>query len=355
VSLSPFEVGSAGLVADEEQSLDALDAGRTIEGRSPLRLALARLRSDRIAWLAAGMIILMVLLALCAPLISAVTGHSPYNPDLVNGTNSFGQPYGPGQAGFVLGTDNVGRDILVRVAYGARISLLVGILATLLATVGGTILGLVSGYYGGWIDAVLARMMDAVLSFPYVLAAIVLAAVFGGSLPLTIGVIAFFSWAAIGRIVRGQTLSQKEKEYVEAARSIGAGSFRIMFVDILPNLIAPVIVLGTLLVPVAIVFEATLDYLGVGVGPPTPTWGNMLADDQGSAGFGAWWFWVFPSVALLITTLGFNLLGDSVRDALDPRTERLFANRRKKVVVGAEPNPLSRADSKRLGGGTEAP
>jgi peptide/nickel transport system permease protein len=354
MSLSPFEVSSAALAPEEGQSAEALDAAGSIEGRSPLRLALARLRSDRMAWVAAGMILLMVALALIAPLLSSITGHSPYNPDLVNGTDTFGQPYGPGQAGFLLGTDNVGRDILVRIAYGARISLLVGILSTLLATVGGTALGLISGYYGGWIDALLARLMDAVLSFPYVLAAIVLAAVFGGSLPLTIGVIAFFSWAAIGRIVRGQTLSQKEKEYVEAARSIGAGSFRIMFVDILPNLIAPVIVLGTLLVPVAIVFEATLDYLGVGVGPPTPTWGNMLADDQGSAGFGAWWFWVFPSIALLITTLGFNLLGDSVRDALDPRTERLFAMRRKKAAAGRL-DASSGAGAEPLGGGMEAP
>ncbi len=322
----------------QEPSHEVGQGGKAIEGRSPLRLALARLRSDRLAWVAAGMIVLMALLAIVAPLLSTFTGHSPYNPDLINGTNSFGQPYGPGQAGFLLGTDDAGRDILVRVAYGARISLLVGVLATLLATVGGTVIGLVSGYFGGWIDALLARLMDAVLSFPYVLAAIVIASVFGGSLALTIGVIAFFSWAAIGRIVRGQTLSQKEKEYVEAARSIGAAPFRIMFVDILPNLIAPVIVLGTLLVPVAIVFEATLDYLGVGVGPPIPTWGNMLADDQGSAGFAAWWFWGFPSIALLITTLGFNLLGDSVRDALDPRTERIFAMRRKGAAATGAPS-----------------
>ncbi len=127
--------------------------------------------------------------------------------------------------------------------------------------------------------------------------------------------------------------------------STGAGPFRIMFVDILPNLIAPVLVLGTLLVPVAIVFEATLDYLGVGVGPPIPTWGNMLADDQGSAGFGAWWFWVFPSIALLITTLGFNLLGDSVRDALDPRTERIFAMRRKGAGATGGPGEPAPADS----------
>ena len=320
----------------QESALDAGEGSLAIEGRSPLRLAMARLRTDRMAWVAAGMIVLMALLALVAPLVSTLTGHSPYNPDLINGTNSFGQPYGPGEGGFLLGTDNLGRDVLVRIAYGARISLLVGVLATLLATIGGTVIGLVSGYFGDWIDALLARLMDAVLSFPYVLAAIVIASVFGGSLTLTIGVIAFFSWAAIGRIVRGQTLSQKEKEYVEAARSIGAGPFRIMFVDILPNLIAPVLVLGTLLVPVAIVFEATLDYLGVGVGPPTPTWGNMLADDQGSAGFAAWWFWGFPAIALLITTLGFNLLGDSVRDALDPRTERIFATRRKAVAPGPD-------------------
>jgi peptide/nickel transport system permease protein len=209
------------------------------------------------------------------------------------------------------------------------------VLSTLIATVAGTIIGVIAGYYGGWIDALLARLMDTVLSFPYVLLAIVLASVYGPSLSLTIGVIAFFSWAAIGRIVRGQTLSLREKEYVEAARSLGAGNLRIMFVEILPNLVAPVIVLGTLLVPTAIVFEATLDYLGVGVGPPTPTWGNMLADAQGS-GFQDWWFWIFPSLTLLITTLGFNLLGDSVRDALDPRTERIFAMRRKSGGRGAD-------------------
>jgi peptide/nickel transport system permease protein len=347
MSLAPFETTTG---RPEETSLEAVEEAQAIEGRSPFRLALARLRTDRMAMVALGMIVLMALLAILAPVVSALTGHNPYNPDLVNGTNSFGQPYGPGQAGFILGSDNVGRDVLVRIAYGARISLLVGILATLIATIGGTILGLVSGYFGGWIDAVLARLMDTVLSFPYVLLAIVLAAVFSASLPLTIGVIAFFSWAAIGRIVRGQTLSQKEKEYVEAARSIGAGSFRIMFVDILPNLIAPVIVLGTLLVPTAIVFEATLDYLGVGVGPPTPTWGNMLADAQGSAGFGAWWFWIFPSVALLITTLGFNLLGDSVRDALDPRTERIFAMRRKVMATAGGPGGSAPADSDPLSG-----
>ena len=325
MSLAPFE----GKVPPPEEATEVgLLGGQAIEGRSPLWLALARLRTDRMAFLAAGAIILMALLAIFAPLISAAAGHDPYNPNLLTGTNSFGQPLAPGQGGYILGTDNVGRDILVRIAYGARISLLVGVLSTVIASVAGTIIGVIAGYYGGWLDAVLARLMDTVLSFPYVLLAIVLASVYGPSLPLTIGVIAFFSWAAIGRIVRGQTLSLREKEYVEAARSLGAGNLRIMFVEILPNLVAPVIVLGTLLVPTAIVFEATLDYLGVGIGPPTPTWGNMLADAQGS-GFQDWWFWIFPSLTLLITTLGFNLLGDSVRDALDPRTERIFAMRKR--------------------------
>jgi peptide/nickel transport system permease protein len=335
MSITPLETPPTFEAAPELGAGVPGEAGRAIEGRSPLRLALARLRTDQAAWLALGLLVFVSLLAILAPVISTLTGHNPYNPNLDTGTNSFGQPYGPGQAGYILGTDDVGRDILVRIAYGARISLLVGVVATLIASIVGTILGIVSGYFGGWVDAVLARLMDTVLSFPYVLLAIVLAAVFGASLPLTIGIIAFFSWAAIARIVRGQTLSLKEKEFVEAAHAMGAGNLRIMFIDLLPNLVAPILVLGTLLVPVAIVFEATLDYLGVGVGPPTPTWGNMLADAQGRAGFGAWWFWIFPSIALLITTLGFNMLGDSVRDALDPRTERIFAMRRKKKVQPA--------------------
>ena len=304
---------------------------KAIEGRTPLQLAIARLRTDKIAWVALGMILFMALLAIVAPLIAAATGHDPETSNLATGTDSFGQPLGPGVNGFIFGTDNLGRDILVRIAFGARISLLVGVLATVIASIFGIVVGLIAGYFGGWVDTVLARLMDVVLSFPYVLFAVALASVLGPSVPLTIIVIAFFSWAAIGRIVRGQALSQKEKEYVEAAHAIGAGDLRIMFVDILPNLIAPVIVLGTLLIPVAIVFEATLSFLGIGVQPPTPSWGNMLADAQGN--YVAWWWWIFPMIALLITTLGFNLLGDSVRDALDPRTERIFAARRKTEIA----------------------
>jgi peptide/nickel transport system permease protein len=325
MSLSTVEVSTAAAPTEDA-------AAKGIQGRTPLQLVVARLRTDRVAIASIVMILLIVLLAICAPLIAHVTGHSPTEANVDTGTDANGQPLPPGSAGYLLGTDNLGRDILVRIAYGAQISLLVGVLATAIATVIGVVVGLFAGYYGGWLDSILARIMDVVLSFPYVLFAIVLVSVFGASLPLTILVIAFFSFAAIGRIVRGQALSQREKEYVEAAHSLGAGDIRIMFVDILPNLVAPVIVLATLLIPAAIIFEATLSFLGLGVEPPTPSWGNMLSDAEG-VGFQAWWFYIFPMLFLLATTLSFNLLGDAVRDALDPRTERIFAARRKRKPV----------------------
>jgi peptide/nickel transport system permease protein len=224
----------------------------------------------------------------------------------------------------LLGTDNLGRDILVRIIYGSQVSLAVGVGAAVVAVLVGVLVGMCAGYLGPVVDSVLARLMDVVLSFPFLLFAIALVTVTGPSELLEIAVIAFFSWASVGRIVRGQTLAIREKEYIEAARSLGAGSLRIMVVDVLPNLVAPVIVYTTLLIPTAIVFEATLSFLGMGVVPPTPTWGNMLSDSLQYYQV-AWWFVLFPGLALLITTLAFNLLGDSVRDALDPGTERLFA------------------------------
>ena len=287
-----------------------------IEGRSPWRLAWARLRRDPVAVGSATVLVLLAAMALAAPAIAHATGHGPDDQYHDVGLTTAGLPVGPSHR-FLLGTDNLGRDILVRVAYGARISLLVGVAATLLATVAGVVVGLVAGYVGGVVDVVLARTMDVVLSFPYLLFAIALVSVFHPTLAISIFVIAFFSWAAMGRIVRGQTLSIREKEYIEAAWSVGSGTLRVMFVEVLPNLVAPVIVLATLLVPTAIVFEATLSFLGLGVAPPTPTWGGMLSDSVSFYRV-AWWFPLFPGLALLATTLAFNLLGDSVRDALDP-------------------------------------
>jgi peptide/nickel transport system permease protein len=294
-----------------------------IEGRSQWQLTWRRLRHDRVAVASAIVILLVVALAIAAPLFASLTGHGPNQLFPNSGLNADGIPVGPGTHGFWLGTDEQGRDLFVRILYGARISLFVGIFTTAIAVVAGVAIGLMAGYFGGWIDAVLARFIDAVLAFPYVVLALALAVVLGPSLPVVIGVISFFSWAGISRIVRGQTLSIKEKEYIEAARSIGASPWRIMAIDILPNLLAPVLVLATLSIPAAIVFEATLSYLGLGVQPPTASWGNILAGAQNYYNV-AWWYLVFPAVALLITTLAFNLLGDGIRDAMDPRTERLF-------------------------------
>jgi peptide/nickel transport system permease protein len=293
-----------------------------IQARSPWTLAWARLRRDPVAIVCAGVIVLIALVAILAPLISHLVGHAPDAQYQDVGLTPEGLPRGPTRH-FLLGTDDLGRDVLVRVAYGARISLLAGVVASSLAVLVGVVVGLTAGYFGGAADSFLSRFMDVILSFPFLLFAIALVSIVGPSLGVAIGVIVFFSWASVGRVVRGQTLSIKEKEYVEAARSLGAGDLRIMFVDILPNLLAPVLVYLTLLVPASIAFEATLSFLGLGVVPPTPTWGNMLAESLGYYRV-AWWFVLFPGAGLLITTLSFNLLGDSVRDALDPRAERLF-------------------------------
>lgn len=305
-----------------------IGAAPEISGRSPWALAVRRLRRDKVAVISAIILIIMVLLALLAPLIAHWTGHQPNFQDRKYGTDVNGLPVSP-RSRFWFGTDNIGRDVFIRTLYGARVSLLVGVLATAVATTAGVAIGLITGYIGGIVDNILARFIDVVLSFPYLIFAIALVAVIGPSLTLTIAVIAFFSWASMARVVRGQVLAQKEKEYVEAARSLGASSSRIMFLDLLPNVLAPVIVLASLLIPVSIVFEATLSYLGMGVPLPTASWGNMLASAQNIFET-AWWFLFFPTIFLLITTVCFNLLGDAVRDALDPRTERLFARQAKK-------------------------
>jgi peptide/nickel transport system permease protein len=300
---------------------------KTVEGRSQWQLTWRRLRADKVSMIAIVVIVIMVVLAIIAPVFAAITGHPVDQAYPITGENASGNPVPPGTNGFWLGTDSTGRDLLVRILYGARISLFVGVVSTAIAAVLGVAIGLMAGYFGGFIDTILARFTDAVLAFPYVLLAIALAAVFGPSLTLIMIMVTFFSWAGIARIVRGQTLSIKEKEYIEAARSLGAGPFRIMFVDILPNLLAPVLVIATLYIPNAIVFESTLSFLGLGIQPPTPSWGNMLADASNFYQV-AWWYLLFPALFLLITTLAFNLLGDGIRDAMDPRTERLILARR---------------------------
>ncbi|HEV3380495.1 MAG TPA: ABC transporter permease [Trebonia sp.] len=326
----------------------AQEAAAPVEGRSQWQLTWRRLRGDRVSMIALGVVVLMIVLAIIAPVFASITGHPPNTAYPIQGENAAGNPIGPFTNGFWLGTDSTGRDLFVRILYGARISLFVGVVTTAIAAFLGVTVGLMAGYFGGIIDTLLARLTDTVLAFPYVVLALALAEAFGPSLTIILVLITFFSWAGIARIVRGQTLSIKEKEYIEAARSLGAGPFRIMFLDILPNLLAPVLVVATLYIPQAIVFEATLSFLGLGIQPPTASWGNMLADAQNFYQV-AWWYLAFPALFLLITTLAFNLLGDGIRDAMDPRTERLIAARR---MRGRRARARKRAGSEGTAGGT---
>src|SRR4051812_32082899 len=315
------DIVSATHVSEEGPLAVGPEAARKIEGRSPWRLAYERLKRDRAAVISLVVIILIVLMAILAPLVASITGHGVNTQYNRIGRTPDGLPVGPSGT-FVLGTDDIGRDVLVRIAYGARISLFIGVVATFITVAIGTIVGLAAGYFGKLVDTVLARLIDVMLAIPFLLFAISLASVFQPSIKIVIIVLAIFSWSSVARIVRGQVLSIREREYVEAARAIGSGSWRIMFIDILPNVIAPLIVYTTLLIPVSIVGEATLSFLGVGVQAPTADWGQMIAESQGN--YHAWWFLVFPSLALLVTTLAFNIFGDGVRDAFDPRSDRMF-------------------------------
>jgi oligopeptide/dipeptide ABC transporter ATP-binding protein len=316
-SAGPATAAETALVAGERP------AGKKIEGRSPWRLAYERLRSDRSAKIAAGTILVIVLLAIFAPVFAAITGHGPDQQFINIGENATGGPVPPSGT-FWFGTDSNGRDLFVRVLYGARVSLLVGVLATAISVALGVVFGLAAGYIGGFVDSLIARVIDVMLSIPLLLIAISVAYISGPGIWLVIVIVGVLSFTYLARIVRGQVISLKEKEYIQAARALGAGPWRIMFTDLLPNVMAQVIVYASLLIPLAIVTEAALSFLGVGVPPPTPDWGQMINDASGYYQYGYWWYLLFPSLALLITTLAFNIFGDSVRDAFDPRGARLF-------------------------------
>ena len=296
-------------------------AEAAIAGRSPWRLSMDRLRRDRVATAALAVILLIVGLALAAPLLAQVVGHAPDAQYRDAGLTPEGLPRAPSST-FWLGTDDLGRDLLVRIAYGARVSLVVSVVSTALTVVLGTLVGLAAGYYGGLVDAVLSHLTDLVLSFPFLLFVIALVSITGPSLLLLVVVIALFGWASVARVIRAQTRSLREREFVEAALSLGASDRRIILMELLPNVMATVIIYTSLLIPTFVVLESTLSFLGLGVPPPTPTWGGMLSDSV-SYYRQAWWYVVFPGAALLTTTLAFNLLGDSVRDAFDPRAARL--------------------------------
>ncbi|MFD6226224.1 ABC transporter permease [Streptomyces sp. NPDC060232] len=308
---------------------------QAIEGRSPWQIAWLRLKRDKVALAGGVIVLLLIIVAIFAPLIVKALGHPPeeLHEDLLDPL--LGLPlgdWGGMSSDFLLGVEPVnGRDVFSRIVYGARISLLVAFLSAFVAVSLGTFFGIVAGYFGGWVDAAISRVMDLLLAFPQLLFIIALISVipnklwgFEGSglrIAVLVLVIGFFGWPYIGRIVRGQTLSLREREYVEAARSLGAGRFYILFRELLPNLVAPITVYATLMIPTNVLTEAALSFLGVGVKPPTPSWGETLAtavrtyeDDP--------LFMIFPGVAIFITVLAFNLFGDGVRDALDPKGSR---------------------------------
>lgn len=293
-----------------------------IRARGSWQLTLRRLARDPASVGSAIVIVLAVAFALAAPLIAQWTGHGPTQQFRETGLSSAGIPVGPNPE-FLLGTDQLGRDVLVRLAYGARVSLLVGVAASLIASAIGVVIGTIAGFFGGVTDTILSRVIDLVMSVPFLLVAIALVAVLGPSLGLSIAVIVFFSWAGLARVIRGQVLAIREREFIEAARSLGESRWSMMFRDVMPNLVVPIIVYTTLMIPAAIVFEATLSFLGLGIVPPTPSWGNMLADAaNGSMYLVAPWMVLVPGLALLALTLAFNMLGDGLRDALDPTSTR---------------------------------
>ena len=332
------------------------ESATEIAARSPLELFRRRLKRDKVALVALGVVILIIVIAILAPLIVDLLGLRKPNSQSASLRGDFGEPIGPfaqvtspdtGQAVTAgpMGVDNQGRDVMSRVLYGARVSLEAAFIATAIIVFLGVVVGTLAAYYRGWVDSLVSRTMDVILAFPVLVLAIGLGVacadgcrvpkgdggLFGlpsffhvflqPGLPVVIFVIVLSGWPYMARIIRGQVLSLREREFVEASRSLGASDLRIMFREILPNLIAPIIVYSTVLIPQNILLEASLSYLGVGVDPSTPSWGAMLSDATPIFQT-AWWFMAFPGLALLITVLAFNLVGDGLQDALNPRTAK---------------------------------
>jgi peptide/nickel transport system permease protein len=308
--------------------LAAPDDALAVAARSPIELFWRRLRSDRVALAALAFIVLLVLVAILAPLVVKLFGAPPPDAPSTEALDpTFGSPTGPSSA-HLFGVDKLGQDVFSRVVYGARVSLEVAIVATGTAVVAGVLVGMLAAYYGGWIDTIISRALDVLLAFPILLLGIGLASacalgngclgIIQPGLTVVIVVIALATFPYIARIIRGQVLSLREKEFIDAARSLGASDRRIIFRHILPNLVAPIIVYTTLLLPQNILFEAALSFLGVGVRPPQASWGQMIADATPVFDT-AWWWMFFPGVALVLTVLAFNLVGDGLQDALDPK------------------------------------
>ena len=319
--------GATDLLHADDPGL-GLAAEKGVTARSPLQLFWRRFRRDKVAMTALGFIVLLCLVAIfAAPLTKLLGSPGPYAQETA-ALDEFGLPSGPSSE-HLFGVDPIGRDVFARVIYGAQVSLLVAVIGTGLSVILGTILGTIGGFYRGWSDTLIARTLDVMLAFPVLLLGLGIASACSGAngcvggliepgLSVVIFIIVLANTPYVARIIRGQVLSLREKEFVEASYSLGASNARIMFRDILPNLVAPIIVYATLFIPANILLEAALSFLGVGVQPPRPSWGDMLADAVTIFDV-AWWFMLFPGLALVLTVLAFNLVGDGLQDALNPK------------------------------------
>ena len=292
---------------------------------SPTQIAWRRFRRDKVAMTCAVVVVVLILIAILAPVLTAINGHPPNQPypdrlDSALGGLPLGHAGGISST-FWLGVEpGTGRDLFSRVVYGARISLLVSLSAAVVTTIMGTVAGLCAGYFGGWVDAIIGRLMDLFFSFPALIFMIALVAVLPNlpRIPLLVAILSTFAWPTLGRIVRGQTLSLRKQEFVESAEAAGCGTRFVLVKELLPNLVAPISVYSTMVIPAFIESEAALSFLGLGIQPPTASWGQMLSSSV------TWYatdslYFVVPGFFLFVTVLAFNLLGDGLRDALDPR------------------------------------
>jgi peptide/nickel transport system permease protein len=333
-----MSLGPEASISDESTTptADAADVRipgeKVIAGRSLKQIAWRRLKRDKVAIGGACVVIFLIVIAILAPVLTKWWGHpiDEYHIDQIDPTLStpLGK-FGGISKDFLLGVEPTsGRDVFSRILFGAQTSLSVAFLAAFVSTIVGTVLGLAAGFLGGWVDALLSRIMDLLLAFPQLLFAIALVSVLPDTMLglgdrwsrvlVLVGVIGFFGWPYIGRIVRGQTLSLREREFVEASRSMGARSGRILFRELLPNLAAPILVYTTLIIPTNILTEAALSFLGVGIPPPNPSWGGMLSDAVVFYSIDPMYM-IIPGGMIFITVLAFNLFGDGLRDALDPK------------------------------------
>lgn len=270
-----------------------------------------RLRRNRLAMAGGVVVIALFLLSLSAPLIA------PYNPSEIHAWQVLSPPSGA----HWFGTDELGRDVFTRVLYGARISLKVGFIAIGIAIVLGAAVGLTAGYYGGWVDTLLMRSVDIMLCFPAFFLILAIITFLEPSIWYIMAVIGLTGWMGVARLTRAEVLAIREMDYIMAARCIGCSDIRIILRHILPNALSPLLVAATLGIAGAILTESALSFLGIGVQPPTPSWGNILTSGKDYIEF-AWWLSLFPGLAILVTVLAYNLLGEGVRDALDPRTTK---------------------------------